>query len=86
MANSTEFGLGASLWTQDLSKAEKLCGEIQSGVVTVNNVVASDPRFRSVESRRAELEENWAGMAFWNSQTSRRLDCTVRCAEKVAVE
>lgn len=44
VANSTEFGLGASLWTQDFSKAERLCREIQSGVVTVNNVVASDPR------------------------------------------
>lgn len=44
VANSTEFGLGASVWTQDLSKGEKLCREIQSGVVTVNNVVASDPR------------------------------------------
>ncbi len=44
VANDTEFGLGASVWTQDLSKAEKLCREIQSGVVTVNNIVASDPR------------------------------------------
>ncbi len=44
VANATEFGLGASIWTQDLSKAEKLCREIQSGVVTVNNTVASDPR------------------------------------------
>ena len=44
VANDSEFGLGASLWTQDLSRAEKLCRKIQSGVVTVNNVVASDPR------------------------------------------
>jgi acyl-CoA reductase-like NAD-dependent aldehyde dehydrogenase len=44
VANDSEFGLGGSLWTQDLSKAEKLAREIQSGVVTVNNVVASDPR------------------------------------------
>jgi len=44
IANDTEFGLGASLWTQDVEKAEKLCREIQSGIVTVNNIVASDPR------------------------------------------
>lgn len=44
VANGSEFGLGASVWTQDLLRAEKLCREIESGVVTVNNVVASDPR------------------------------------------
>ena len=43
-ANASEFGLGASLWTSDLPRAERLCRMIQSGVVTVNNVVASDPR------------------------------------------
>jgi succinate-semialdehyde dehydrogenase/glutarate-semialdehyde dehydrogenase/succinyl-CoA reductase len=44
LANDSEFGLGASVWTQDLALAEKLCRQIESGVVTVNNVVASDPR------------------------------------------
>lgn len=44
VANATEFGLGASVWTQDLQKAEEICSQIQSGIVTVNNIVASDPR------------------------------------------
>jgi succinate-semialdehyde dehydrogenase/glutarate-semialdehyde dehydrogenase/succinyl-CoA reductase len=44
LANDTNYGLGASIWTQDLDKAEKLSNEIQSGLVTVNNIVASDPR------------------------------------------
>jgi succinate-semialdehyde dehydrogenase/glutarate-semialdehyde dehydrogenase/succinyl-CoA reductase len=44
MANDSEFGLGASIWTQDLEKAEKLSREIESGIVTINNVVISDPR------------------------------------------
>jgi acyl-CoA reductase-like NAD-dependent aldehyde dehydrogenase len=44
LANDTPYGLGASLWTQDLDKADKLSREINAGVVTVNNVVASDPR------------------------------------------
>ena len=44
LANDTQYGLGASIWTQDLDKAEKLSMSIQSGIVTVNNVVASDPR------------------------------------------
>jgi succinate-semialdehyde dehydrogenase/glutarate-semialdehyde dehydrogenase/succinyl-CoA reductase len=44
LANDTQYGLGASIWTQDLDKAEKLSTSIQSGIVTVNNIVASDPR------------------------------------------
>ena len=44
IANSSAFGLGASIWTQNLQEAEKRCREIQSGIVTVNNVVISDPR------------------------------------------
>ncbi len=44
LANDSEFGLGASIWTKDLDKAEKFANLIQSGMVTVNNVVISDPR------------------------------------------
>lgn len=44
LANDSEFGLGASIWTQDLDKAEKLSKMVESGIVTVNNVVISDPR------------------------------------------
>ena len=43
-ANASPFGLGASIWTQNLKDAEKYCREIQSGIVTVNNIVISDPR------------------------------------------
>jgi succinate-semialdehyde dehydrogenase/glutarate-semialdehyde dehydrogenase/succinyl-CoA reductase len=43
-ANATEFGLGASLWTRDLDRAREIARRIQSGMVTVNNVVKSDPR------------------------------------------
>lgn len=44
LANDSQFGLGASIWTYDLEKAEKLANWMQSGIVTVNNVVISDPR------------------------------------------
>ncbi|MFB5629443.1 MAG: NAD-dependent succinate-semialdehyde dehydrogenase [Nitrosarchaeum sp.] len=44
LANNTEFGLGASIWTKDLAKAEKMSRRIESGIVSVNNVVLSDPR------------------------------------------
>ena len=44
LANDSEYGLGASIWTEDIDKAEQLSRAVESGVVTVNNVVASDPR------------------------------------------
>jgi acyl-CoA reductase-like NAD-dependent aldehyde dehydrogenase len=44
LANDSQYGLGASIWTEDLDKAEKLSRMIRSGMVTVNNVVISDPR------------------------------------------
>src|ERR671926_264076 len=44
IANDSKFGLGASIWTQNLDKAEALSSLVQSGIVTVNNVVVSDPR------------------------------------------
>jgi succinate-semialdehyde dehydrogenase/glutarate-semialdehyde dehydrogenase/succinyl-CoA reductase len=44
LANDSRYGLGASIWTQDLDKADKFSGMIESGVVSVNNIVASDPR------------------------------------------
>ena len=44
IANDSKFGLGASIWTQDLEKAERLSEMVESGIVTVNNMVVSDPR------------------------------------------
>ena len=44
LANDSKYGLGASIWTQDLDKAERLSSSVESGIVSVNNVVASDPR------------------------------------------
>ncbi len=44
LANDSQYGLGASIWTQDLDRADKLSKMVRSGIVTVNNVVISDPR------------------------------------------
>ena len=44
VANNSDFGLGGSIWTRDLDKAQKLSRELECGIVTVNNMVASDPR------------------------------------------
>lgn len=44
LANDTEYGLGAALWTRDLDRAHRLSRRIQSGAVFINSMVASDPR------------------------------------------
>jgi acyl-CoA reductase-like NAD-dependent aldehyde dehydrogenase len=43
-ANDSEFGLGASIWTRDLARADELAKRIESGMVFVNGIVKSDPR------------------------------------------
>ncbi|GDX40321.1 aldehyde dehydrogenase [Armatimonadota bacterium] len=44
-ANSTDFGLGASVWTQDLSSGRRIASELQVGLVSINSVLldAADP-------------------------------------------
>ncbi|MDO9438071.1 NAD-dependent succinate-semialdehyde dehydrogenase [Hydrogenophaga sp.] len=44
IANATNFGLGAALWTGDLDRAALLARRIEAGAVFVNGMVASDPR------------------------------------------
>lgn len=44
MANATELGLGAAIWTKDIERAQKLARQIDSGFVAINCIVKSDPR------------------------------------------
>jgi succinate-semialdehyde dehydrogenase/glutarate-semialdehyde dehydrogenase len=44
IANSTHFGLGASAWTSDSVERAKLVAGIESGMVFINEMVASDAR------------------------------------------
>src|SRR6476620_2583351 len=44
IANDCTFGLGASVWTNDSAEQEFFSHELQSGMVFVNAMVASDPR------------------------------------------
>jgi succinate-semialdehyde dehydrogenase/glutarate-semialdehyde dehydrogenase len=44
LANDTRYGLGATVWSQDTERAHALARRIDSGAVSVNTLVASDPR------------------------------------------
>ncbi|EPS31393.1 hypothetical protein PDE_06348 [Penicillium oxalicum 114-2] len=43
LANDTEFGLGASIWTQNLSRAFRVSEQIEAGIVWVNTHHRNDP-------------------------------------------
>lgn len=44
MANSTAFGLGSSVWTNNIKEQTQCIDEIESGMVFINSMVISDPR------------------------------------------
>ena len=44
VANDSRFGLGGSVWSRDIEKAEAIARRIESGAVFVNGMTKSDPR------------------------------------------
>jgi succinate-semialdehyde dehydrogenase/glutarate-semialdehyde dehydrogenase/succinyl-CoA reductase len=75
LANDSEFGLGASIWGTDTRRAEKVAREVSSGLVTVNNVVVSDPRmpFGGVRHSGIGRELSRYGMLEFTNMKSVRL-------------
>ena len=44
LANDNRYGLGSSLWTRDLTLAERIARRLESGSTFINAMVKSDPR------------------------------------------
>ncbi|MDO8586960.1 MAG: NAD-dependent succinate-semialdehyde dehydrogenase [Armatimonadota bacterium] len=44
IANDSQYGLGAAIWTSDVERAKVLARDIEAGSVFINGMVASDPR------------------------------------------
>jgi succinate-semialdehyde dehydrogenase/glutarate-semialdehyde dehydrogenase len=44
VANDTSYGLGASVWTQDLEHGKDVAARIDAGMVFINSIVFSDAR------------------------------------------
>ncbi|WP_136589774.1 NAD-dependent succinate-semialdehyde dehydrogenase [Salinigranum halophilum] len=43
-ANDTRFGLGASIWTEDRERGERVAGRVDAGCTYINQYTKSDPR------------------------------------------
>ena len=53
VANDTQYGLAASIWTKDTDKAIQLAPKLEAGQVTINGIVKSDPRLPSGGIKRS---------------------------------
>jgi succinate-semialdehyde dehydrogenase / glutarate-semialdehyde dehydrogenase len=72
LANQNRYGLGASIWTNDLDRAAALSKEIEAGAVFVNGLVRSDARwpFGGIKKSGYGRELSEAGMKeFLNTKT-----------------
>jgi aminomuconate-semialdehyde/2-hydroxymuconate-6-semialdehyde dehydrogenase len=66
-ANSTMYGLAATLWTSDLSKAHRVSAQIDSGIVWINTWLLRDLRtpFGGVKSSGVGREGGFEALKFF---------------------
>jgi aminomuconate-semialdehyde/2-hydroxymuconate-6-semialdehyde dehydrogenase len=67
MANSTEYGLSATLWTSDLQRAHRMAEKIDAGIVWINAWLVRDLRtpFGGVKSSGVGREGGWEALRFF---------------------
>jgi aminomuconate-semialdehyde/2-hydroxymuconate-6-semialdehyde dehydrogenase len=69
-ANSVEYGLACSLWTNDLSQAHRIAGKIESGIVWVNCWLLRDLRtpFGGMKSSGIGREGGFEALQFFTEE------------------
>jgi aminomuconate-semialdehyde/2-hydroxymuconate-6-semialdehyde dehydrogenase len=67
LANSTDYGLAATVWTSNLNKAHRVAREVQSGIVWINCWLLRDLRtpFGGMKSSGVGREGGWEALKFF---------------------
>lgn len=67
LANATHYGLAATIWTQDISKANRMAAEVQSGIIWINCWLLRDLRtpFGGMKNSGVGREGGWEALRFF---------------------
>ena len=71
-ANSTQYGLAATVWTQDVTRANRVASKLESGIVWVNCWLVRDLRtpFGGVKSSGVGREGGFNALNFFTEPTN----------------
>jgi aminomuconate-semialdehyde/2-hydroxymuconate-6-semialdehyde dehydrogenase len=67
LANTSNYGLAATIWTQDISKANLMAAKVQSGIVWINCWLVRDLRtpFGGMKNSGVGREGGWEALRFF---------------------
>ncbi len=67
LANTSEYGLSATIWTNDVSRAHRVASQVQSGIIWVNCWLLRDLRtpFGGMKNSGTGREGGWDALKFF---------------------
>ena len=67
LANATQYGLAATIWTQDISRANRVAAKVESGIIWINCWLLRDLRtpFGGLKNSGVGREGGWEALRFF---------------------
>jgi aminomuconate-semialdehyde/2-hydroxymuconate-6-semialdehyde dehydrogenase len=67
LANATQYGLAATIWTNDITKAHRVAAKVESGIIWVNCWLLRDLRtpFGGLKNSGVGREGGWEALRFF---------------------